>query len=177
MKRLHCVPNLNELNEYVKLAEEYDMAFEYNEFFSPAVLCDKKMNDDIMSKYAALGREGGIDTLHGAFYDVNVASDDPEVFAVSNKRIMQSMENAKAIKARGVIFHTNYIANFSLESYRETWLNRNEEYFRKLAAKYPDIDIYAENMFDEDPELLAKLCERMKDVKNFGASFILFHFS
>ena len=175
MNKLHCIPNLNETEEYIKLTEEYGLAFEYNEFFSPKVLTDEKMCEDILCRYKGLMRDGRTDTLHGAFYDINVASDDPAIYEVSDKRIIQSMEAAKQLSAKGVIFHTNYIANFTLESYRETWLKRNEEYYRKLCKKYPDIEIYVENMFDEDPELLTRLCESMKDVPNFGACFDFAH--
>ena len=175
MKNLHCIPNLNEIEEYLKLSAEYGLVFEYNEFFSPDLLTDPGRYAKTEDEYLSLKRDRKADTLHGAFYDINIASDDPDICKISDRRIRAGMDSARKLGVRGVIFHTNYIANFTLKSYREAWVKRCETYYRQLAADYPDIEIYVENMFDEDPELLAKLCKELKDVKNFGACFDFAH--
>ncbi len=175
MKNLHCIPNLNEIEEYLSLCAEYGMVFEYNEFFSPDLLTDPEAYEKAEKAYLALERNRADDTLHGAFYDINIASDDPDIRKITDKRIRAGMESARKFGARGVIFHTNYIANFTLKSYRDAWVKRCAAYYRQLAADYPDVEVYVENMFDEDPELLARLCEALKDVKNFGACFDFAH--
>lgn len=90
-------------------------------------------------------------------------------------RVTQSIDIARSLGARAVVFHTNYIANFLVESYRVDWLNKNEAYWRDKLEKYKDIEIYVENMFDSDPVLLAQLGERMKNDERFGVCFDYAH--
>lgn len=41
-------------------------------------------------------------------------------------------------------------------------LAKNEKFYTKLLKDYPDLWIYMENMFDEEPDSLAVLAERMQ---------------
>ena len=61
------------------------------------------------------------------------------------------MDIAMRLSVRAVIFHTNHIADFRLESYREGWLKKSGAYWRRLLAEYPALTVYLENMFDEAP--------------------------
>lgn len=56
--------------------------------------------------------------------DICIDSQDPLIFHASDVRIRQSMDIAMRLSVRAVIFHTNHIANFRLESYREGWLKK-----------------------------------------------------
>ena len=55
-----------------------------------------------------------------------------------------------------------------MDYYLKNWLKVNDDFFRHLAEEYPDQEIYMENMFDEAPDIMGKLAEQMRDVKNFG---------
>ena len=132
--------------------------------------CDRRINI-----YKSLDRDRSEDTLHGVFLDICVNSDDPKIFAVSDLRVHQSMEIAKTLGVRAVIFHTNHIPNFRLQSYRKNWLLRNAAYWKNLLEEYPDTEIFLENMFDEEPDLLAALAEELKDVPHFGVCLDFAH--
>jgi len=175
MNQLYCIPFLDELDRYVEFAEKYHAAFEYNEFYVPAILDDEVARNRIIERYQSTGRDCSQDTLHGAFFDICINSGDPKIFAVSDLRIHQSMEVAKRIGLKAVIFHTNYIVNFRLKSYINTWLTLNELYWRKILEEYPNQMVYIENMFDEAPEMITKLAERMKDEPRFAVCFDLAH--
>jgi sugar phosphate isomerase/epimerase len=168
MNNLSCIPTLTQLSDYAAFSRQYHAAFEYNDFFLPAILDQKDEKNRIMSLYMDLDRDRSEDTMHGAFLDICINSDDPQIFAVSDKRIHQSMEIAKTMGLKAVIFHTNYIVNFRLRCYLDTWLNRNERYWRALLKEYPDQSVYLENMFDDTPELLTTLASRMKDEPRFA---------
>lgn len=168
MSKLYCIPGLEQLEDYAVFAKEYQAAFEYNDFFIPALLDDDFVKDRIIQKYLTLGRDCGEDTLHGAFFDVCVNSADSRIFEVSDLRVRQSMDIARKMGLRAVVFHTNYIVNFRLKSYLDIWLDRNEEYWRKILKDYPEQEIFMENMFDDAPELLLELAKRMKDEKRFA---------
>ena len=85
------------------------------------------------------------------------------------------MEIAQEMGVKAVIFHTNYIVNFKLKSYLDTWLNLNEIYWRKILKEYPNQMVYIENMFDEAPDMITQLAHKMEDEPRFGICFDLAH--
>lgn len=175
MKKLHLIPDFNNFDESMKLAESVDAAFEYNDFWLPAVLDNKAKVDELVDFYKKNRGDCSHDTIHGVFLDITIHSSDSQIKKASEYRIEQSMDVASRLGARGVVFHTNMIPNFTSPSYVEGWKNANRDYFTKLAAKYPDTDIYMENMFDISYEMLTSLAEEMKDVKNFGICYDYAH--
>lgn len=168
---IHIIPELNNIERSLELADKYQLKFEYNDFFSPDLLEDKKKLNNIIERYQSLGRDMREDTLHGAFFDITIHSKDKLIREASRYRVKQCMEIAARLGVRAVIFHTNYIANFSMKNYYEDWLEQNVEYWSELLREYKGLDIYMENMFDETPELLAKLGERMQSNPRFGICF------
>ena len=123
----------------------------------------------------ACSKAGNVVAAASAVFDICVNSDDPLIFAASDKRVHQSMDIAQELGVRAVIFHTNHIANFRLKSYREGWVKRNTAYWEKILREYPDSCIYIENMFDEEPELLLRLAENMQGEDHFGVCLDLAH--
>ena len=175
MKKLYVIPNVDDIGASQALATEYGAAFEYNDFYFPAVLDNKETVEKIIAFYKALDRDRSEDTLHGVFLDVTVHSADPYIREISDRRIRQSLSIARELGVCAVIFHTNTIPNFRNESYVKGWINANERYWRAIAEEFSDLEIHMENMFDEEPQTLAALAERMSDVKNFGICFDYAH--
>ncbi|MGN1305813.1 MAG: sugar phosphate isomerase/epimerase family protein [Oscillospiraceae bacterium] len=168
------IPKLDEMEESLELAEKYGFGFEYNDFFIPDVMDDEKLTDDIVSRYKA-HKLPEYCTMHGAFFDVLIFSSDKKIRKISEERIIQSLEIARKIGARGVVFHTNHTSDLTSEQYVLGWLDRNEEFWRKVLPKYPDLDIYMENMFDRTPDMLCGIAERLSDLPNFGVCFDYAH--
>lgn len=174
-KQLSCIPSITQLSEYTNFSKQFHAAFEYNEFFLPAVLDQEKKKKSIMFQYMSLDRDRSNDTMHGAFLDICINSDDPKIFAVSDFRVHQCMEIAKEMGVKAVIFHTNYIVNFRLQFYLDNWLNRNEAYWKKILKEYPNQSIYIENMFDDSPLLLTGLAKRMVSEPRFSVCLDVAH--
>lgn len=174
-EKLYCIPTLDRLEDFVHFSEEYGASFEYNEFFMPYILDDPQKTKDIMDMYLKTGRDVSNDTLHGAFLDICVDSADPKIFAVSDLRVRQSMDIAERMGLKAVIFHTNYIVNFRLDSYCQNWLEGNEHYWRSLLKDYQGLQVYIENMFDDKPILLSTLAKRMQDEPRFGVCLDIAH--
>ena len=172
--KFFIIPDKNNVTESLNLADEYAAGFEYNDFYMPYTLDDTETVNKIASMY--LNEElPSICTMHGAFLDVTVFSDDRRIREIADLRITQSLDIAKRMGATAVIFHTNYISNFMLDSYRKSWVDRNAAYWTEKLSQYENITIYIENMFDSDPDLLAKLGERMKNIDRFGVCFDYAH--
>lgn len=168
MNKLSCIPSIAQLSNYMEFSRKFHAAFEYNEFFLPAILDNEEKKRNIMFQYMNLDRDRSDDTLHGAFLDICINSEDPKIFAISDLRVRQCMDIAKAMEVKAVIFHTNYIVNFRLPSYLDNWLDKNEIYWRNMLNEYPKQNIYLENMFDDAPDLLTRLAKRMKNEPRFS---------
>lgn len=182
------VPDRKDMERMRALASVYGCAFEYNDFFMPKVMDDPERQGKIIEDYKACADKcfGGNpseedmpgncassdvfskDTMHGAFLDVTIHSDDPLIRNISALRVRQSMEIAQRMGLKGVVFHTGRLAGFRAADYLRNWRDRNEAFFTEIALQYPEQQIYMENMFDESPDILAGLAEKMKGVRNFG---------
>lgn len=168
MKSVYIIPKREQIEESLQLSEKYHAYFEYNDFFLPFVLDDEEKKKELIDFYKSLPRDRSRDTMHGAFLDVTLHSSDARIREVSELRVRQSMEIASKLGIRGVIFHTNMIANFKEPGYLKNWVTANAAFYRKMLAEYPGIYIYLENMFDYDPDLLVALAKEMKEEAYFG---------
>ena len=168
MKELYLIPDRNKFEESLLLLEQYHGLYEYNDFFLPAVLNDKKKQLEIIETYAKVRSDFSKDTMHGAFLDVTVHSMDDKIREVSELRVRQSMDIAKEMGLRGVVFHTNRLYGFREENYLKNWIVSNQQFFGKLCEEYPNQQIFMENMFDESPDVLRELAEKMTTYENFG---------
>ena len=168
MRDIYLIPDRNCMEESMALAKEYGAYFEYNDFFSPTVLEDDAKIEELIAFYKGLERDRSNDTLHGAFLDVTIHSDDPLIQKASEHRIRQCMEIASRMGIRGVIFHTNMIPNFRVDYYQKNWVARNVKFWHQILREFPNLSVFIENMFDEEPDLLAQLALGMQDEERFG---------
>ena len=113
--------------------------------------------------------------MHGAFYDVIPTSLDPKIREISELRIQQSLLLAQQLKVSAVVFHTNYNPYFHHPDYLTTWLNENAAYWSKKLEEFPDLQIYLENMFDADPDVLLELSHRLSTHENYGVCLDFSH--
>ena len=173
--KLYCIPKYEEIKCYEELAHNYNMAFEYNDFFVPSVFMNKQRINEMIGNYKALERDRSQDTLHGAFLDVTIHSDDPDIYEISKRRVYQSMDIARELGVKAVIFHTNFIANFYSKYYQDKWVERNRAFWREVLANYPSLSVYMENMFDESPDMLQRLAIAMKEEERFGVCLDFAH--
>lgn len=175
MKTVYCIPKLDQIDKFIDFSREYHAGFEYNDFFLPAILDQPDKVEEIIQAYLALDRDRSEDTLHGVFLDICVNSSDSLIYQASDFRIHQSMDLATKLGVKAVIFHTNHISNFHLQSYQDGWVEQNKIYWKNLLAEYPNLSIYIENMFDEEPTLLKRLAEQMKEEPRFGVCLDVAH--
>jgi sugar phosphate isomerase/epimerase len=161
------VPDFERREESARLAAEYTAGFEYNDFFLPYVYQNDAEIERRISGYKALDRDRSNDTLHGAFLDVVVSSDDAYIAEYSKKRLRQSMEIARKLSVKGVVFHSGLVPGVTSTVYLNNWLSRQEAFYRELCEAYPELTVYMENTQESGPELLLPLIEKMSDCQNF----------
>lgn len=162
------IPDIDNIGESLKLAEDWNLSFEYNDFFRPDILDDPAEIKRRVNIYKKLDRDRSSDTLHGAFFDVTIHSDDRLIAEISSKRVHASMDIAEELGVKGVVFHTNTIPNFCNHEYIEGWIEKNSIFWDKLTTEYSGISIYIENMFDIGYEAILGIGRQMKDNNYFG---------
>lgn len=175
MKELYIIPSWSHIVESMQLCNDYEVAFEYNDFFSLQMLEDEDATWEKLCFYRALHRDTRSDILRGAFLDVAVHSEDAQMRAASEQRARKTMEIGATLGVRAVIFYTNCIPNLGQEAYQQHWLQSNESFWRQILHEYPEQEVLLENMFDQTPNLLATLAERLAGEERFGVCFDYAH--
>jgi len=175
IERLLIIPDPEQPEKSLALAKEYGCGFEYNDFYMPCFLDDDVACNERIQLYTEQASLPDYCTMHGAFLDVTIFSDDPKIVKVSDERVEQSLRIARRIGAKGIVFHTNFVPNFHADYYRQGWVERNVAYWKQKLETYSDIHIYMENMFDMSYELLAEVSKRLCTYSNFGVCFDYAH--
>lgn len=176
MNQYLIVSKVDRLEEYLELATEYGVGFEINDFFDPEVLDSEERQQEIINCYLSKGLPKG-STMHGAFFDVIVFSNDARIREVSKLRMKQSMEIAEKLGVVGVVFHTNSNPQVPGAIYENQVVERTVAYLEELLIQYPNISIYLENMFEKRPELLVRISDQLKKYQNYGVCFDYAHAS
>ncbi len=173
---IQIIPNPEEMEVYDKLAAEYSFGFEYNDFYQPDLLDDAGKLDKRIELYNGLQRAKGMDTLHGAFYDIVPFSWDSGIRRHSVHRMAQSVEIAARLGCRAVIFHTGLVPGLVGDrKYRSNWLSVMADTMRELLEVSGSVEIYCENMFDASPRELADLAAELQGEERFGICLDIGH--
>ncbi len=162
------IPQSENLQQTEALIREYGVNLEYNDFFSPAVYNDESETERLISLYTAMERDRSQDTLHGVFMGLDISSDDPVIRERSRSLFRRSMEIAKRLGVKGVVFHTGLLGGITGRKYVDKWLDSAEGFLRELANEFSRIGIYLENTFEQEPYILEKTAKALSDTPNFG---------
>lgn len=161
------IPNKNNIEKALEFSEKYGVNFEYNEFTAPETYDNPDEVQKIIEFYKNINRDRSNDTMHGAFLGVDIAAMDPMMRVRSRKLCKQSLEIARSLGIKGVVFHTGLIGTLRVEYYVNNWLDEAVDFFTELCKEFPELFIYMENSFEQEPDVFVRLMERMKDVPNF----------
>lgn len=165
---IEIIPEIDRIEEYARLAEQYSLGFEYNDFFDPELLDDREAIRERISRYRRLGRPEKMDTMHGAFYDIVPFSWDSGISRHSLYRMQQSAEIAARLGCRAVIFHAGLRPEFAgNERYYRNWLETMSRVAGELAAQW-DVEIYYENVEETSPAELKELADSLCEESRFG---------
>lgn len=167
MDKISIVPDIQNIEHIVELSKEYSLGFEYDDFFIPSILDNEEELDKRINSYLEVDLPDKC-TLHGAFFDVIPFSADEQIKKISLHRIEQSIDIARRLGAKAVVFHTNYNPFLNSAAYVEQWINTNIEIWGNILKDNSDMSIYIENMFDRTPDIMVKLSESLCKYENYG---------
>ena len=164
--RLGIIPDIDRLDDSLKLSWEYNTFFEYNDFFYPAIYQSEGETRRRINIYKSLDRDMSRDTMHGVFFDIARTSTDEIIRNRSRVLMNNSMEIAANLGVKGVVFHTGINPGLWNRSYLDGWLDTAATWLDKLAKEYSHIEIYIENTFDKEPGVLTSLIDLLSHRKN-----------
>lgn len=106
-------------------------------------------------------------SLHGSSFDLNPGSTDKKVIELTKYRYMQSVEIAKEIGAKYVIFHSQLNPLLSVEKIKKLKLDNQIRFWQDFMNEIDDIDvtILLENEYDENPEEILYIVESVNSPK------------
>jgi sugar phosphate isomerase/epimerase len=101
---------------------------------------------------------------HGPFIDMIHYSSDPDIMEVCRLRYLQAFDVAEALGASYVVFHSQYNPIIRVPVYPDIYLKYSLRFWPEIVeeAEQREIPIYLENMFDDSPEPMTRVVEKMK---------------
>ena len=141
-----------------ELAKNEGLLFEVLELSMPPALDESRRFELCREWYRDSGR---CVSVHGAFIDVNPASGDPALRALSRKRCRQSCEIARMLGAKNVVFHSSCFP-FLRGAYLDSWADICADFYGELADTW-NLNLYIENSQDLDAVPLRELMRRVSD--------------
>jgi sugar phosphate isomerase/epimerase len=149
---------------YPKLKDYFDLLrkrrYDLEIYVSAAVL-DQIERDDLEHLKRNLDWNPAL-TIHAPFMDLNPGAVDPMIRSVTQVRFRQLLNVAAILKPRAAVFHAAY-DRWRYSGRRDIWLNNSIDAWHKVmdAASGIGMRVAVENVFDEDPEALQMLIQKI----------------
>lgn len=174
MEPIHIHIPYPQMKDYLELLRKrrYDLEI----YFSAAVL-DQIEKPDLEKMIERLDWGPRL-TLHAPFMDMNPGAMDPMVRSATQVRFRQFLSVAAILKPRTAVFHAAY-DRWRYSDRKDIWLENGLDTWRKVmdtASKIIGLRVAVENVFDEEPEALQMLIEKI-DSPDFGFCFDTGHFN
>lgn len=146
------------------LMRELPRDLEIQDFFSADLLEGDWQSAAARAKQLLDGHEGRIG-VHGPFWGFTIASQDPDIRAVVQKRFMQGLDVCETIGANQMVIHSPYTTwdYNNLDNYAEgraQLVERCHETLTDVVKRAEDIGcvLVIENIEDKDPHARVELC-------------------
>ena len=119
-----------------------------------------------------------LSTVHAPFWDLSLGSVDRGVRNLSVKRIVTSLNIAKSLNSKNVVFHSGYTETSYLSSTKADWNNRLFESLGEILdyAGSFGVKVSLENVYESAPDIFIEACENFKK-QDLGLCFDCGHFN
>jgi sugar phosphate isomerase/epimerase len=173
MEPIHIHIPYPKLKDYLPMLRKrrYDL-----EIYLSAAVLDQIEKQDLEKLIELLDWSPKL-TLHAPFMDMNPGAMDPMVRSVTQVRFRQLLNVAAILKPRVAVFHAAY-DRWRYSGRKDIWLENSIDTWRKVmdTASKTGLRVAVENVFDEEPEALQMLIEKI-DSPDFGFCFDTGHFN
>lgn len=157
-KFISSTVSFHNINEALEIASNLGTGIEISRFGKLKDIEDEFDVTKNLYKQALSNFEGDV-TLHGFFSNLNVASKDPLIKQVSEKRYYQSLELACEFGAKTVVFHTCFNNLLKHKDYAQMYFQKNIEFFHEFIPYFEKEGIIAtlENVHEPNSELIRNI--------------------
>lgn len=137
---------------------------------------DSHKPSDIKSMREGLGYDAAF-TVHGPFMDLNPGAVDSKVRQATLERFCDCIEAASALEPKALVFHSGY-EKWKYDHDPKVWLEQSLSFWPNVIerAKSKNIRIAVENIFEDEPESLKMLMDKLGS-EWFGICFDAGHFN
>lgn len=146
---------------YVAMARDYGIGIEIQAYgYNPGLLDGDWSSLVAEHRRLLQGFEGEI-ALHGAFYDMSSASEDPQIVRVTRERYLLNLRIAAELGARHVVFHANYLPWIRNTRYLRQWTQRQVEFWAEMGVEAQRLGLIValENMWEPSPDLIGRILD------------------
>ena len=147
-----------DLRQSVKIAESLGLGIELSRI--PNVISNKKPFEDVVKEMEDIfGDFKGQKSVHGLFFDLSIASIDDDIREISIKRYLQSLDVAKAIGAKTIVYHTGNEATIKHRKFQQAYSEDSIKFWKNYIKAYENADIIAiqENVSENTHESILKI--------------------
>lgn len=146
------------------------------EIYFDSISLDSLDDNAILNLRKALSYEPSL-SIHAPFMDLSPAAVDTKIRAVTIERFNHIFDIAEVLKPKCIVFHSGY-DKWKYSFKKDLWLEKSLITWNELLkrAEKLNIKIAIENIYEEDPEGLMMLVERVSS-PYFGICFDTGHFN
>jgi sugar phosphate isomerase/epimerase len=143
-----------------EVAREYGCSLEINEICISENLDEERLErteQRIRSTIKTGGCEGKRVLMHGPFTELTPDAMDPKALKLTWDRYEEAVRLCRKIGIKDIVFHSGYIPR----TYHKEWHHaRSVEFFQNFCTQVAgDMNIYIENVFDDEPYMIRSLIE------------------
>jgi len=159
-------PRASEYDECLEFIKEKGLGFELISFMFAPVLDDSKTKKELLRKFSG----APVKVLHGPFADLNFSGGDPEIYKVTEKRITQCCECAKALDVHKMVLHSCFFPVMPKnDPLYPLWSEQSAYLMENLSDKY-NITFCVENLLDINPDIQVMIMKAAKGHKGIRAT-------
>jgi sugar phosphate isomerase/epimerase len=147
-----------QIDRILPIALAHHVGIEILEFSAPDTL---DAGDDLAQAIGKRIQAIPLRGLHGPFSELIPASRDQQIRQVARSRFQRAVELATAVGAQHLVLHSGYIP----KTYpRETWIGSSVAFWVPFLSALPEsIHLHLENVYEDDPALIAELIEKVNE--------------
>ncbi|MCS7178715.1 MAG: sugar phosphate isomerase/epimerase family protein [Anaerolineae bacterium] len=161
MERLAIATRRPDIAPYVALARNYGVGIEIQVYGYTPDLLDGDWSSLVKEHRRLLRGFGKEIALHGAFYDMNSASEDRQIVRLTRERYLTCLRIAAELGAHHVIFHANYLPWIRNPAYLHRWTGQQVEFWSGMAVEAERLGVVValENMWEPNPDLVGRVLD------------------
>ena len=146
------------LRKSVEIAKDLGLGIELSRI--PNVISNKIPLEDVLNEMKDIFADfKGIKSVHGLFFDLSIASKDEDIREISIKRYLQSLEVAKIIGAKTIVYHTGCEATIKHRRFQQEYSDDSVKFWKNYITAFENSNITAvqENVSENSYENILKI--------------------